>query len=603
MAYTPPTVGASGLTVPLYSDILANLIAQYQGYYGSTTYLGTDSADYQDIAVRALNYSDANALLQAIYFAISPLTATGTSLDLIAGQIIGITRKVATYSTVILTLTGTPGTVITNGIAQDTTGNKWLLPSSVTIGSGGTVSVTAQAQTAGNITANAGTIIIRATPTAGWTGVTNPAAATPGAPTEPDSQYRARLIVGQAHPSVSLLAGTAAIVAAVPGVTRSVVYENQGSYTASSGLVSTSGTTVTLINGYPFDSTMAGQNITINNVIYTVSSVTNSTTLVLTASAGTQSSVAFSIGIANSLGPAHSITAVVEGGTQAAIAEAIYANKNPGCLTNGTTAVGVTDPNNGNITTTISFDILGYTVIYVSMNVHGLTGFTSATQTAIQTAIVNYLNGLGIGQSVVFSELYGAALGVNTNQYAPLFSIRSALSGYESASTTASTTSGSASITVASTTGIATGQTAVGNGIPNNTTVSSLTTGEVSGLTITTGGSAYTVANGLSTTGGHGSGLTVNITSVSSGAITGVTVASAGSGYLDGDVVTVVQSGASGGTLTVSAVDGTVVLSQNATATASNVSVTFFTTGTSDIPVNYNEASQGLAVNVVVNSV
>lgn len=495
MAYTPPTVGISGLSLPLYPDILANLISQYQGLYGSTVYLGTDSADYQDIAVRALSYNDVNELLQAIYFSISPLTATGTSLDLIGGQIIGITRKVATFSTVILTLTGTPGTVITNGIAQDTSGNRWVLPSSVTIGSGGTSSVTATAQVAGNITANPGTIIIRATPTGGWTGVTNPAAATPGNPVEPDSQYRARLIVGQAHPSMSLIAGTTAIVAAVSGVTRSVVYENQGLYTASSGLVNTSGTTVTLVNGYAFDSTMVAQPITINGVIYTVSSVTNGTTLVLATTAGTQSSVAFSIGITGALGPAHSITAVVEGGTSTAVADAIYANKNPGCLTNGTTSVGVIDPNNGNISTNISFDILGYTVMYVSMNVHGLTGFTSATLAAIQTAIVNYLNGLGIGQAVVFSELYGAALGANPNQYSPLFSIRSAISGYQAAATTATVTVSTDTITVASATGIVVGQTAVGTGIPNNTTVT-----VVSGTTITLSANATASGSGVSVT-------------------------------------------------------------------------------------------------------
>ena len=72
----------------------------------------------------------------------------------------------------------------------------------------------------------------------------------------------------------------------------------------------------------------------------------------------------------------------------------------------------------------ISFDRPTYVPVYVSVSVHALTGFTSATETAIQTAIVNYLNSLQIGELVVLSELYGAALTVRPNPDQPMFSIR-----------------------------------------------------------------------------------------------------------------------------------------------------------------------------------
>lgn len=67
------------------------------------------------------------------------------------------------------------------------------------------------------------------------------------------------------------------------------------------GTVDTSGTTVTKASGTNFFPGMEGQRIKINNVFYTVSSVTSSTVLVLTSTAGVQSGVA-SLGVFNGIG-------------------------------------------------------------------------------------------------------------------------------------------------------------------------------------------------------------------------------------------------------------------------------------------------------------
>jgi hypothetical protein len=286
-------------------------------------------------------------------------------------------------------------------------------------------------------------------------------------------------MISQAKPSLTLRSGSAAAVAAVPNVSRSVVYENPLGYTAGYGLVSTSGTAVTLVIGYAFDSSDVGQTITIGGgagiagTTYTIDAVGSGTALTLHTSAGSQTAASYYIGDGVSIGPAHSITAVVEGGTSANITQAIYNNKNPGCLTNGTTTVLVSDPNNANIELPVSYDILGYTIIYVAMNVHGFAGFTTATQAAIQTAVVNYLNGLSIGETVVYSQLYWAAASVQPNQEAPLFSVRSVTLGQQAAFTTA-TLNSTTTIVVASSTGIADGQVVVGAGIPPNTTVTDI---------------------------------------------------------------------------------------------------------------------------------
>lgn len=94
--------------------------------------------------------------------------------------------------------------------------------------------------------------------------------------------------------------------------------------------------------------------------------------------------------------------------------------------------------------------------------------------------------------------------------------------------------------------------------------------GDVNGVQTATlaGGSGYSVANGVATTGGTGSGFKVNILTVSSGAIATYSVAAVGAGYTVGDVLTV--AGGTGGTLTVTALTaGGVVV----TATTGAVSV------------------------------
>ena len=67
----------------------------------------------------------------------------------------------------------------------------------------------------------------------------------------------------------------------------------------------------------------------------------------------------------------------------------------------------------------------------------------------------------------------------------------------------------------------------------------------ISGVDGIVGGSGYTAATNVATTGGDGQGCTVN-TTVSGGAITAVAINKHGTGYKDNDTLTV--AGGSGGT-------------------------------------------------------
>lgn len=371
MGYVAPSIGPAGLTLPSYTDILDDNLQQFLNIFGSNQYIGPDSAIYQFISIISLKNADVLQAAQYVYNNSSLLTAVGAGLDRL-GKNIGVARLPYGYSTAVVTVTGTPGTVLNNNSAQDVNGFQWLLPLTVIPG-GGSIMVTATCTTPGNITANAGTITIIATPVAGWSSVTNGSAAVPGNPIETDSQFRARGAISVAIPSATRLAGTIAALQALVGSSNVNVLENPTGSTDSFG------------------------------------------------------------------NPAHSITCVVGAqATPAAIAQAIYANRGIGCLTNGnvsgspisqTQTVTVTDPNTG-YQIPISFISPAVAVpIYVTLNVHLLPGGTSATLAQIQADVVAYLNSLQIGQSVRFQELWGAALNARSNPDAPIFAIQSLFSG------------------------------------------------------------------------------------------------------------------------------------------------------------------------------
>lgn len=233
-----------------------------------------------------------------------------------------------------------------------------------TILSGGTISLTAVCQTIGAIAALANTINVRSTPISGWTGITNPADAIVGIGVETDSQLRARQAISVSLSSKTLVDATLAGIAAVPGVTRY----------ATVGVENPTGSTDSFGN------------------------------------------------------PAHSISMVVEGGTNIDIATAIYNNKTPGCLTNGSTSTPVTDPITGSVMD-IGWSRPTYLPIYVTLSVHPLSGYSSAVTAAIQNSVNNYLNGLQIGESLTISGLYYAAMSVMPNPLLPQYSVQAIFAG------------------------------------------------------------------------------------------------------------------------------------------------------------------------------
>ena len=228
------TVSSTGITAPNFATILNYLITQFQAIYGADSYLGNDSQDGQLLGIFAQAISDCNSAVVAAYNSFSPSTAQGNGLSSMV-QINGLTRIPGSFSTAALTLTGVAGTTITNGLAQDTNGYTWALPTPVTSPASGTVTVTATCTTIGAIAAGSATITSIQTPVYGWQSVTN-AAATPGQSVESDAALRVRQAVSVALPSVTVFDGVIGAIEQVVGVTRVAAYENNTASTDGNGM-------------------------------------------------------------------------------------------------------------------------------------------------------------------------------------------------------------------------------------------------------------------------------------------------------------------------------------------------------------------------------
>ncbi|MCG3461554.1 baseplate J/gp47 family protein [Xenorhabdus bovienii] len=228
-------ITASGITAPDYPTILERLTGYFRQIYGEDAYLEPDSKDGQMLAIYALALHDANNMVIESYNTYSPRTSSGAALSNNVA-INGLSRHAATRSTADVTLVGQVGTVVKNGLVRDRNNNPWALPDIVTIGTQGTVTVTATCQKLGAITAAPGDIYIIGTPTRGWQSVTNSHSATAGAPIEPDGALRIRQHKSVALPSRTVLDGMHGAISLIPGVVRLRGFENDTHKTDVNGI-------------------------------------------------------------------------------------------------------------------------------------------------------------------------------------------------------------------------------------------------------------------------------------------------------------------------------------------------------------------------------
>ncbi len=235
LATFAPTVDATGISAPSYSDIYATLVYRFQQIYGSDIYVSADSQDGQWLGILAQGYYDCGQAAVATFQAQNPTYAQGAGLSSLV-KLTGITRGTPGNSTATVTVVGHANATIVDGVASDTAGNLWDLPASVTIPTGGSIDVTATAEKPGAIQAIAGAINAINNPQLGWQSVTNAAAAVPGAPVETDAALRQRQYKSTAISALGIRESIYSVVSNLTGVTSVTVYDNDTGSTDGNGI-------------------------------------------------------------------------------------------------------------------------------------------------------------------------------------------------------------------------------------------------------------------------------------------------------------------------------------------------------------------------------
>lgn len=118
--------------------------------------------------------------------------------------------------------------------------------------------------------------------------------------------------------------------------------------------------------------------------------------------------------------PGNSITAVVQGGVDEEIAQAISTRKNMGVLSYGDVTVPVTNEY-GSILD-ISFFRPELVKTYVTVNLTPLSGYTTEVGDQIKQALIDYYSNMMIGDNLYNSQLWEAALSVSPD-VRPYFAI------------------------------------------------------------------------------------------------------------------------------------------------------------------------------------
>ena len=226
----------TGFNPATLDDVKTALEAAFRAEFGNNVRVDAESVFGQIIGIFAEVYADLWEAAEDTYSAGYIGSATGASLDDLVA-LAGITRNAGTFSTVTLTLTGTPTTAVALGsqFRDPSSGTLWATTAAAVIGGGGTVDVAASPTVVGPLIALAGTITEIVTPIGGVTAVTNALDSTPGSESETDAALRVRFIASFRSGGGSSDEAIRAVLLQVTGVTEAFVVSNRSDSTDSEG--------------------------------------------------------------------------------------------------------------------------------------------------------------------------------------------------------------------------------------------------------------------------------------------------------------------------------------------------------------------------------
>lgn len=218
-------------------DRLVELQGDARAIFGQDIDLSSDTMDGQHISLFAEAIADLDELAELIWLSFDPDLAFGNSLSRLV-KINGIERSQGAYSTVNLTLTGTPQTLVPKGsIVSNANGTVTVYTTAdARINELGTATVTAMPDTMGAISANTNNLTTIKTPLFGWASVTNAAAMTVGKVRESDGLLRARRRGSVSKGNRNMTEALWAKLADLTGVIDVAVLENATQNEDSRGL-------------------------------------------------------------------------------------------------------------------------------------------------------------------------------------------------------------------------------------------------------------------------------------------------------------------------------------------------------------------------------
>lgn len=272
----------AGLLVPQESEVLAGVQSDFNDAFGGGLNPALETPQGQLISSTAAIVADANAVFAEFVNQVNPDTASGFMQDAIA-RIYFLDRQPGAPTVVQCEIVGATGTVIPLGAqAADTSGNLYTCTQAGVIPPGGSITLTFANVQDGPIAcpSNTLTVIYRAIP--GWDTINNPTAGTLGANVESQAAFAYRRA-------------------------QSVAVNARGSLPSIYSAV------------FEVDDVLD---------VYTTENTTNAVV---------------NVGSTNYPLAPHSLYVAAVGGTNDAVAKAIWTKKDVGCDYNGNTTVVVTD--------------------------------------------------------------------------------------------------------------------------------------------------------------------------------------------------------------------------------------------------------------------
>jgi uncharacterized phage protein gp47/JayE len=176
----------------------------------------------------------------AVYASLDPDSATGAALSALS-SLTGTVREAATKSTVTASVNLDAGKTLAAGAVASVSGNpsaRFVTTVAVTNGGGApaAVPVAMEAETAGVVVANAGTLTVIESAQTGWNSITNALDAELGEVAETDAEIRTRREVDLRRAGAAAVDALKADIEAVVDVTSATVFENPTDFVDADGV-------------------------------------------------------------------------------------------------------------------------------------------------------------------------------------------------------------------------------------------------------------------------------------------------------------------------------------------------------------------------------